>query len=389
MMSEVCAFDRIDVDFDTPEESVKPVTERRSRLLVVDADESRSSALVASLELSGADFESVIAGSVRDAVALAAEQEFDCALVAEHLPDGDGVALITILRSRARLSRVPSVVLGFSDTAASAVTALRAGASDYLLHSQISGQSLSTSLTRAIREGHWNAERDRLRLEAEARRLGAERDDAARQPLPDHMVHAILTPLASIQEFVSLVLDGVAGEFTEEQGKYLAYARGSCDAIRSLVSESTLPEQASTGMPRGAAPVALAELIEAVLLRCQPDAELRGISLDWLVDTPTLTTIVDAYQLRLVLGRLVNSAVQLSGNGSAIQVVAREQRKFNAIELTIRASLGIYQQLAAAGGTELLQDDVRCFQLMQGEYLVDCEFGSDLSFSLLIPLNSK
>ena len=49
------------------------------------------------------------------------------------------------------------------------------------------------------------------------------------------VAHAVLTPLASTQEFISLVLDGVGGPITEQQGKYLGLARGGCATISSTV----------------------------------------------------------------------------------------------------------------------------------------------------------
>jgi hypothetical protein len=61
--------------------------------------------------------------------------------------------------------------------------------------------------------------------------------DAWNPPLaPMDLAHAILTPLAAVQEFVSLVKDGVTGDITDEQGKHLAFARGGCLKIEQVVA---------------------------------------------------------------------------------------------------------------------------------------------------------
>lgn len=73
-------------------------------------------------------------------------------------------------------------------------------------------------------------------LELQTRELDAHRNArAAYTRNYNEFAHEMLTPLSVVQEFISLVFDGVAGPTTEQQRKYLAYARGDCSNIRRLV----------------------------------------------------------------------------------------------------------------------------------------------------------
>jgi len=47
--------------------------------------------------------------------------------------------------------------------------------------------------------------------------------------------HELLTPLASVQEFVSLVFDEISGPINSEQASHLAYARGGCTMIKQSI----------------------------------------------------------------------------------------------------------------------------------------------------------
>lgn len=141
------------------------------------------------------------------------------------LPQAKGASLVI-------LSRTPSVQ--------QAVLAIRMGAADYIDGSAHDAEQIAAALLETVQQSVdaklFEEAADRvaslqpspLALVSEATPYGAYSVDAA---------HSVLTPLSALQEFVTLVLDGVAGPIGEEQGKYLAYARGACDQIRQAVDQ--------------------------------------------------------------------------------------------------------------------------------------------------------
>src|SRR5207248_8259843 len=48
--------------------------------------------------------------------------------------------------------------------------------------------------------------------------------------------HELKTPLTSAREFISIVMDGLAGELNETQLEYLGLARESCNQLRICIN---------------------------------------------------------------------------------------------------------------------------------------------------------
>ncbi len=106
----------------------------------------------------------------------------DCALLDLGLPDASGLDAVARLRSHA--SALPLIVLtGLADEAAG-VTAVQAGAQDYLLKGQVDGHQLARSIRYSIgRRQAEEAERELLLAEAQAREVTRLERGLAPKPL--------------------------------------------------------------------------------------------------------------------------------------------------------------------------------------------------------------
>ena len=128
-------------------------------VLVVE-DSSGDARLVQEMlsEATAAAFELTHAERLDEAIRLVARSSFDVILLDLGLPDSHGRG--TFLKLQAHATDVPVVVLSGLDDEIIAVTAIRAGAQDYLIKGQIDSQLLSRALRYAI-------ERHRLQAELE------------------------------------------------------------------------------------------------------------------------------------------------------------------------------------------------------------------------------
>jgi serine phosphatase RsbU (regulator of sigma subunit) len=106
----------------------------------------------------------------------------DCALLDLGLPDASGLDAVARLRSHA--PALPLIVLtGLADEAAG-VTAVHAGAQDYLLKGQVDGHQLARSIRYSIgRRQAEEAERELLLVEAQAREVTRLERGLAPKPL--------------------------------------------------------------------------------------------------------------------------------------------------------------------------------------------------------------
>ncbi|HUQ83566.1 MAG TPA: response regulator [Gemmatimonadaceae bacterium] len=87
--------------------------EVRPHILIVDDSDAVTGALRILFEETGHDVS--VAGSLREAVGVAAEREVDVMLLDLTLPDGDGLSALTTMRERAIEPRVTAALTGHAE----------------------------------------------------------------------------------------------------------------------------------------------------------------------------------------------------------------------------------------------------------------------------------
>lgn len=171
------------------------------------------------------------AASGEEGLALAEKKDIDCVVLCEYLTDFRVNDLVRYFASHDSFPSAPVVVFGdyWSEEGEQAV--LRAGAHSFLRRSELRSRAFKRVITSAIAD-------DRMMriIDVQNRQIQALSEERERYiDRTDELAHEILTPLASIQEFVSIVLDGIAGPISDDQGKHLAYARGGCSMIQKTI----------------------------------------------------------------------------------------------------------------------------------------------------------
>lgn len=243
---------------------------RRLRVLIVDDDPDYTRLLTTIVERQGHGLVQV-ATSIAEGVRLSGEA--DLILLDHQLPDGEGLAVVPVVRAAA--SRPAVILITAHGGEALAAAALRAGADDYL----IKDASLPTLLPevlerqrrqRALREALAAAERDLVH---------AERMSAIGQ-LNVTLRHSINNPLMAAFAEVALLLDDET--VASDHRPSLLAIRQQLDRIQetlarvgSLGHDKTTPYLAHLPMidlsrRTGAMPVYLGE---AVLHLPEPDTE--------------------------------------------------------------------------------------------------------------------
>ncbi len=134
------------------------------------------------------------------------------------LPDVQGLDVVR--SAHARAVDVPLVVLTGLDDEALAVRALQEGAQDYLIKGQIDSHSLRRALRYAIERQRMQTESDHLRTQ----------QLQLKDEFLSHVSHELRSPLTAIYQFVTILLDGLAGELNPEQREYLANSTSNRNA---------------------------------------------------------------------------------------------------------------------------------------------------------------
>lgn len=105
---------------------------RQHRILVAEDEENTRRATVRSLQLAGYNAEGAKNGT--EAIRKLNENDFDLLLLDIRMPDMDGIELMKRLEKTGRL--IPIIILTAYATMESAISAVKAGATDYLIKPQ-------------------------------------------------------------------------------------------------------------------------------------------------------------------------------------------------------------------------------------------------------------
>jgi signal transduction histidine kinase len=141
------------------------------------------------------------------------------------LPDGHG--LDTVRRAHAAAPDGPIIVLTGLDDETLAGEAMKEGAQDYLIKGQIENRALPRTLRHAI-------ERHRMQREADLVRTN---QIQFKDEFLSHVSHEFRSPLTAIYQFVTILLDRLAGELNLEQSEYLEIVLRNVQQLRSMIND--------------------------------------------------------------------------------------------------------------------------------------------------------
>ena len=133
------------------------------------------------------------------------------------------------------------------------------------------------------------------------------------------------TPLTSVREFISIVLDGLAGSLNETQQEYLGIARESCHRLHVCINDLMDTTRLETGkltleMKRGS----LANLVEQLITVLGPVAARKHISLIHHVQANLPDFPFDEDRLMQVLVNLTNNALKFTPENGQVTITAVE-----------------------------------------------------------------
>jgi signal transduction histidine kinase len=236
----------------------------------------------------------------------------DVLLLDLFLPDSLG--LETVHKVHARASDVPIVVLTGLDDEALAIRAVREGAQDYL----IKGQADSNLLVRSIR---YAIERHRLLTELErARRKQLQLKDQ----FLSHVSHELRSPLTTIQQFVTIVLDGLAGNLSPEQREYMEVALRNTNQLGVMLGDLLEAARAETGkLTVDLRRTFLPQLIAETLGTFHAHAAAKGVTLSADVPEGLPPTYADSGRVRQILANLIDNGIKFTPENGRVVVKVR------------------------------------------------------------------
>ncbi len=140
--------------------------------------------------------------------------------------------------------------------------------------------------------------------------------------------HELKTPLTSAREFVSIVIDGLAGELNPTQLDYLRMAKDSCTDLAVYINDLLDATRLETGKLHIELKTAsLAAIVRRALAIVEPVAKAKNIHLREDLDTHLADVTVDESRIMQILTNLLNNALKFTPAGGEIGVKLQEVPK--------------------------------------------------------------
>ncbi len=313
-----------------------------------------------------------------------------------NLPDSHGAE--TFRRIREKAPNVPVVILSGQDDEAMAMKAVHQGVQDYL----VKGDITSKQLERAIR---YAVERQGLLLALEiARNQQLEFKDR----FLSHVSHELRTPLTCIHQYVTILLDGLAGPLAPDQSDHLKTVLKSVSQLHAMIRDLLEATRAESGKLRiDQRCIDIGELMQQAVAMMRPTAAEKHVSLQAALDRGVPLVYADPDRTLEVLINLIDNGIKFTpANGTVVVKASMVETDPTAVYLSVcdtgrgipQESLPqvferLYQDPAAVDGNRNglglgLYIAKEIVALHGGRMWVASEPGSGSTFSFTLPLYS-
>ncbi len=220
--------------------------------------------------------------------------------------------------------------------------------------------------------------------------------------------HELKTPLTSAREFISIVIDGLAGPLNKTQTEYLGIAKESCNQLRACINDLLDSTRMETGkLALELKPSSLAALVERVVAAMQPQAAQKKIVLSRQLQPDLPDVPMDEHRMTQVITNLLTNAIKYTPPGGKIVVKVGESPEHRELVEVAVTDTGcgiprdeqehiferLYQVKAGDATTEQgvglgLYLSRELVQLHGGIIRVDSEPGKGSTFSFVLPLTA-
>jgi signal transduction histidine kinase len=263
---------------------------------------------------------------MKDGVDHLASGETDIVLLDMGLPDEHGLA--SVRRAKAAAPDVPVIVLTGLDDENLAAEAMRAGAEDYLIKGQIESRALPRALRHAI---------ERRRMQAEADAIRGQQIQMKEEFL-SHVSHELRSPLTAIHQFVTILVDGLAGELSVPQQESLGIVLKNVQQLRTMIDDLLEINRVQMGkLIIELQSTSVTDAITYTMNTLAGSAAQKRITLSSNMECRLPLVHADPSRLRQVLVALLDNAIKFTPVDGTVSVGASLQED-NASVVTIEVA---------------------------------------------------
>jgi signal transduction histidine kinase len=228
-----------------------------------------------------------------------------------NLPDSKGAE--TFRKVLERAPQVPVVILSGQDDEALAMKAIHQGVQDYLVKSDITSNQLERAMRYAV-------ERQALIHSLE---ISRKQQLEFKNQFLSHVSHELRTPLTCIHQFVTILLDGLAGEVNPEQRDHLQTILRSVNQLGAMVRdllEATRAESRKIRVEPHC--VSMGDLMRQAVAMMQAPAREKQVGLEMALDTRIPLVYGDPDRILEILINLIDNGIKFTPPDGSVMVKA-------------------------------------------------------------------
>jgi signal transduction histidine kinase len=228
-----------------------------------------------------------------------------------NLPDSHGAE--TFRRLMEHSPNVPVVVLSGQDDEVLATKAVHHGVQDYLVKGNISSKNLERAMRYAV-------QRQALLRSLEIAQK--QQLEFKNQFLCD-VSPELRTPLTCIHQYVTLLLDGLAGPIPPDQADHLKTVLKSVNQLHAMIRDLLEATRAESGKMRVEPRcIALGDLLQQAVAMLRPTADEKKVGLEVGLDQRLPLVQADPDRVLEVLINLVDNAIKFTPADGSVMLQA-------------------------------------------------------------------
>ena len=264
------------------------------------------------------NFQIVEASSGADGLECCKREQPDCVLIDYQIPDMDGLEFIHLLTKKEEYPFLPVLMLTGQGNEAVASTAMRTGASDYLIKNKLTAEGLTRAVTRAV-------EKAVLLQTNEKQRQEIERSHGELEQFAHTASHDLQAPVRRITKFLELLQMDLNETLSERSKDYLDRAMKGAHHMRRLIKD-LLDYSLVGGAQNICEPVQLDQVLQEVLAQL----EVMIVSTGGTVHVENLPTVWgNSTFLQQLFQNLIGNALKFRGEAAPVIHVAAQRQGAN------------------------------------------------------------
>lgn len=185
---------------------------------------------------------------------------------------------------------------------------------------------------------------EQLQREVSQRKLAlAELEQTRQQQLElkdrflSHVSHELRSPLTAIYQFVTILLDELAGDLSREQREYLEIVLRNANQLRAMIEDLLEVTRIQTGrLSIEAQPMSIVEVIAETVSSLRALAGVKGIALSTDVSAHLPSAYADPQRIRQILRNLIENGIKFTPDNGTITIRAQlSDEEHHAIHITV------------------------------------------------------